>query len=83
MKKIAYNAQTYRQSGSKYEVTIKKLQAAPEKLSATKRENNELVFRIVQYAYYIFPEYANDELKSGAIEKYAIYSYSECSKKYG
>ncbi|EHU2434349.1 hypothetical protein F895_03697 [Acinetobacter sp. CIP 64.2] len=83
VKKIAYNAQSYRQNGAKYEVTIKKLQAAPEKLSASKRENNELVFRIVQYAYYIFPEYTNDELKNNAIEKYAIRSYSECLKKYG
>jgi len=80
VKKIAYNAQFYRQSGAKYEVTIKKLQAAPEKLSASKRENNELVFRIVQNAYYIFPEYTNDELKNNAIGKYAISSYSECLK---
>lgn len=82
VKKIAYNAQTYRQNGSKYEITIKKLQAAPEKLSASKRENNELVFRIVQNAYYIFPEYTKDDLKNNAIERYAIRSYSECLKKH-
>ncbi|MGH1932282.1 hypothetical protein ACRCKN_11000 [Acinetobacter baumannii] len=82
VKKIAYNAQSYRQSGVEYKVTIKKLQTAPEKLSTSKRENNELVFRIVQYAYYIFPEYTNDELKKNAIEKYAMRSYTECLKKY-
>ncbi len=38
VKKIAYNAQSYRQSGVEYKVTIKKLQTAPEKLSTSKEK---------------------------------------------
>lgn len=79
---LAYNAQTYRQKGSPYQETIKKLRKAPEKLSSSKRENDELVFRIVQDAYYDYPEYTVEDMRINAIQKFTESKYLKCINKY-
>ena len=78
-KVIAIKAQTLNQQNYQYKLAIKDLQNGREKLSSSKKINNELVFRIVQAAY-ATPRYTKDSMKPDAIRSFSEVNYSRCLK---
>lgn len=78
-KVIAIKAQTLNQQNYPYKLAIRDLQKGREKLSSSKKINNELVFRIVQAAY-ATPSYTKDSMKSDAIRSFSEVNYSKCLK---
>ena len=76
---IAIKAQTLNQQNYPYKLAIRDLQKGREKLSSSKKINNELVFRIVQAAY-ATPSYTKDSMKPDAIRSFSEVNYSKCLK---